>query len=130
LVIAVAPLQGRAVPPPPERNPTVVVASREEGARVHGEVRAYDAATYLVEVVRGAWLELGLEDVSGMLTLDVSSPSGMPLLEGARPGPDGMRLRVSEQGAWSIRVAMSADAARSGQRAAFALFLRTRNPGG
>jgi hypothetical protein len=47
-------------------------------------------------------------------------------MSGARPGPDGLELRLAESGRQRLRALMSADAARSGRAANFELGLQLR----
>jgi hypothetical protein len=47
-------------------------------------------------------------------------------MSGARPGPDGLELRLAESGRQRLRVLMSANAARSGCAASFELGLQLR----
>jgi hypothetical protein len=47
-------------------------------------------------------------------------------MNGARPGPDGLSLRLDQTGTHRLLVLMSADAARAGRAANFELGLRLR----
>lgn len=115
-----------AVPPPPEREARIVDlrAGVDDEARVEGEVRAYDGESIVFEARAGEALLARLDDAGGVLSLSLETPSGVPLIDGARPAADGLRVVLAESGAWRLRVRIDADAARSGRSARFVLVLR------
>jgi hypothetical protein len=93
---------------------------------VRDEVRAYQYVPLTLHADAGDELLLWLSDRDGLLVLDVQAPSGLRWLTGARPGPDGMVMRLIEAGDYRLAVVMSGDAARTGKAAAFELRLRLR----
>ena len=121
---------GRASPasavPPPTVRPDVVVellpAAPEQ--LVRDTVRAYQPAPVAFSAQAGDRLLLRLVDLEGVLVLGSEAPSGLIVLNGARPGPDGLLLRLAETGRHRVLVLMSADAARAGRAASFELGLR------
>ncbi len=114
-----------AVPPPTAR-PDVVVVLTSDGAEqvVRDTVRAYQPVPVAFSARAGDRLLLRLVDADGVLALAIESPSGLVGLQGVRPGPDGLLLRLDETGAHRLLVLMSADAARAGRAASFELGLR------
>lgn len=124
--LAVVAVVAVAVPPPPEREPRMLDLAVGESNRVADEVRAYDHPVLMFDAQAGDCLLLRLEDPSTSLSLALEAPSGMLVLQGARPAADGMQACLGESGRWRIRVPMDADAARSGARAGFALLLERR----
>ena len=114
-----------AVPPPTAR-PDVVVELTPGGPEqvVRDTVRAYQPVPVTFRAQAGDRLLLRLVDGEGVLVLGTEAPSGLIGMHGARPGPDGLLLRLDETGAHRLLVLMSADAARTGRAASFELGLR------
>lgn len=117
-----------AVPPPPARDarPVDLRVGAKDALKVEGEVHAYDGESIAFEARAGETLLARLDEAGGVLSLLLVAPSGAPLLDGARPGADGLRVTLAESGTWRLWVRMDADAARSGRRAPFVLALRLR----
>ena len=67
-----------------------------------------------------------LDDPTRTLVLALEAPSGAMVLDGARPGADGLQMLLSETGRWRASVLMEGDAARVGGRAVFTLTLERR----
>lgn len=114
-----------AVPPPTTR-PDVAVELTPGGPEqvVRDTVRAYQPVPVTFRAQAGSRLLLRLVDGEGLLVLGTEAPSGQIGMQGARPGPDGLVLRLDETGAHRLLVTMSADAARAGRAASFELGLR------
>jgi len=93
---------------------------------VHDTVRAYQSVPVTFHARAGDRLLLRLVDGEQVLVLGMEAPSGWVWFSGARPGPDGLELRLGETGLQRLRVLMSADAARTGRTANFELGLRLR----
>ena len=89
-------------------------------------MRAYRQVPLAFETSAGDELILWLKDTENQLVLDVEAPSGLRWIQGAKPGADGLRLRLPETGTYRLSVVMSGDAARSGTKARFQLRLRLR----
>jgi hypothetical protein len=116
-----------AVPPPPAREDRVLdLAGNGPEQVVRDTVRAYQSVPLSFHAQAGDRLLLRLVDSEQVLVLGMESPSGWVWLSGAKPGPDGLELRLGETGQQRLRVLMSADAARSGRAASFELGLRLR----
>ncbi|MGB2816609.1 MAG: hypothetical protein WBA53_17805 [Burkholderiaceae bacterium] len=116
-----------AVPPPLSRADVVleVEANGPEQA-VRDTVRAYQSVPVTFHAQVGDQLLLHLDDGEQVLVLGLEVPSGWVLMTGAKPGPDGLELRLTETGMHRLRVLMSADGARVGRAASFELKLRLR----
>jgi len=93
---------------------------------VRDTVRAYQPVPVTFVARAGDRLLLRLVDREGVLALGIEAPSGQIGMQGVRPGPDGMWLRLDETGVQRLLVMMSADAARAGRAASFELWLRLR----
>jgi len=116
-----------AVPPPPARaDVALALASNGPESTVRDTVRAYQAVPVAFVAQAGDRVLIRLEDAARVLVLGLEAPSGQPWMSGARPGPDGLELRIVEPGVHRIVVLMSSDAARSGRAASFELGLRLR----
>jgi hypothetical protein len=104
----------------------VVVVLTSDGPEqvVRDTVRAYQPVPVTFLARAGDRLLLRLVEADGVLALTIESPSGLVGLQGARPGPDGLWLRLDETGGHRLLVLMSADAARAGRAASFELGLR------
>ena len=116
-----------AVPPPPPL-PVEKVELPPDGSErvVNNEVRAYRQVPLAFEASAGDELILWLKDTETQLVLDVEAPSGLRWIQGAKPGADGLRLRLPETGTYRLSVVMSSDAARTGRKARFQLRLMLR----
>jgi hypothetical protein len=114
----------QCVPPPPQRDARVVDLRGDAEASLEGEVRAYDGESIAFDARAGETLVARLVDTAGVLSLSLESPSGAPLINGARPAADGLRVVLAESGTWRVRVRMDAEAARRGRSARFELALR------
>jgi hypothetical protein len=114
-----------AVPPPPPL-PETVIDLRAGGPErvVNDEVRAYQAVPISFEATAADELLLWLTDAEGLLVIDLEGPSGPRWLAGARPGPDGLRIRLTETGVHRVHVVMTGDASRRGRAARFLLRLK------
>ncbi len=114
--------------PPPTVRPDVVVELTPDGPEqvVRDTVRAYQPVPVTFSAQAGDRLLLRLVDGEGVLVLGTEAPSGLPGMNGARPGPDGLLLRLDQTGTHRLLVLMSADAARAGRAANFELGLRLR----
>jgi hypothetical protein len=129
LLVAAAALgpapRASAVPPPTVR-PDVAVELQPGGPEqvVRDTVRAYQPVPIAVAAQAGDRLLLRLVDVEQVLVLGTEASSGLIGMNGARPGPDGLLLRLAETGTHRVLVLMSADAARAGRAASFELGLR------
>lgn len=116
-----------ALPPPPPRTDLALDLSADGPEQVvEDTVRAYQAVPIRFAAQAGDRLLLQLAESGQTLVLQVETPSGLPWLSGARPGPDGLVLSLAETGAYRLLVLMSADAARAGRAASFRLRLRLR----
>lgn len=125
-VLAVS-LPAWAVPPPPDREDLVLdLQGNGPEQVVRDTVRAYQSVPVSFHAQTGDRLLLRLVDGEQVLVLGMEGPSGWVWLSGAKPGPDGLELRLGETGQQRLRVLMSADAARSGRAASFELGLRLR----
>lgn len=125
-VLAVS-LPAWAVPPPPDREDLVLdLQGNGPEQVVRDTVRAYQSVPVSFHAKTGDRLLLRLVDGEQVLVLGMEGPSGWVWLSGAKPGPDGLELRLGETGQQRLRVLMSADAARSGRAASFELGLRLR----
>jgi hypothetical protein len=113
-----------AVPPPPQREARVVDLRGADETALEGEVRAYDGESFEFEAHAGEVLLARMVDAGGVLSLSLESPSGAPLIDGARPAADGLRVVLAESGTWRVWVRMDAEAARRGRSARFVLALR------
>jgi hypothetical protein len=125
--IVAASVPAWAVPPPPAREDLGIdlqVNGPEQVVR--DTVRAYQAVPVSFHAQAGDRLLLRLVDSAQVLVLGMEAPSGWIWLTGARPGPDGLELRLGETGRQRLLVLMAADAARSGRAASFELGLRLR----
>jgi len=126
--IALAGLPPAAAVPPPTTRPEVAVELLPNDAEqvVRDTVRAYQPVPVTFVARAGDRLLLRLVDREGVLALGIEAPSGQIGMQGVRPGPDGMWLRLDETGVQRLLVMMSADAARAGRAASFELWLRLR----
>lgn len=125
---AIAGLPPAAAVPPPTTRADVVVELTPDGPEqvVRDTVRAYQPVPVSFSARAGDVLLLRLVDAEGVLVLGIEAPSGLIGMQGARPGPDGLWLRLDETGVQRLRVLMSADAARAGRAASFELGLQLR----
>ena len=114
-----------AIPPPPQR-PVTEIDLRAGGPErvVNDEVRAYQAVPISFEATAANELLIWLIEAEGLLVIDLQGPSGPQWLGGARPGPDGLRIRLMESGVHHVYVTMTGDAARQGRAARFLLRLK------
>lgn len=116
-----------AVPPPPPRPDTVLDVQLDGPEQVvRDTVRAYQPVPVVFHAKGGDRLLLRLVDAEPVLMLGIEAPSGQIWMIGARPGPDGMELRLLEAGRYRLLVALSADAARAGRAVPFDLGIRLR----
>jgi hypothetical protein len=114
-----------AVPPPePYAEERIDLSPHGSAHVVYNEVRAYRQVPLAFEASTGDELMLSLTDSGCLLVLDLEAPSGQRWIQGAKPGTDGLRLRLPETGAYRLYVVMSSDPARTGKTADFQLTLR------
>lgn len=119
--------QAGAVPPPVAREARMLDAAPNGAELVlRDTVRPYQPVELLLPARAGDRLLLRLDDGSRVLVLQLEAAGGQPLLDGAVPGPDGLVWQLAQDGLHRLRVAVSADAARTGQAASFTLGLRLR----
>jgi hypothetical protein len=88
-----------AVPPPPAR--ADIVASIEVNGPelvVRDTVRAYQSVPVAFDAQAGDRLLVRLNDGEQVLVLGMEAPSRAVWMSGARPGPDGLELRLAESG--------------------------------
>jgi hypothetical protein len=116
-----------AVPPPPPRAELPVELAPNGPERVlRDTVRAYQPVPLSFAAMAGDRLLLRLNDAERVLVLQLDAPSGLPVISGVQPGPDGIDIWFAQTGMYRLLVLMSADAARSGRAADFELGLRLR----
>jgi hypothetical protein len=116
----------QAIPPPPDREPRVLTLAPGTTVRVEDRVLAYDHPVFAFDALRGERLLVRLDDPTRTLVLALEAPSGAMVLDGARPGADGLQMLLNETGRWRASVLMEGDAARVGGRAVFTLTLERR----
>jgi hypothetical protein len=127
LAMAAASAPVLAVPPPPplaERRLDPVPNGPE--LTIRDTVRPYQPVPLTLSAQAGDQWLLRMDQTGPVLVLQVETPSGLPWLSGAVPGPDGLELRLTESGIYRLLVLVSADAARAGRSARFELGLRLR----
>lgn len=116
----------QAIPPPPDREPRVLTLAPGTTVRVEERVLAYDHPVFAFDARKGERLLVRLDDQTRTLVLALEAPSGAMVLDGARPGADGLQMLLNETGRWRASVLMEGDAARVGGRAVFTLTLERR----
>ena len=116
----------QAIPPPPDREPRVLTLAPGTTVRVEDRVLAYDHPVFAFDARKGERLLVRLDDPTGTLVLALEAPSGAMVLDGARPGADGLQMLLNETGRWRASVLMEGDGARVGGRAVFTLTLERR----
>lgn len=116
----------QAIPPPPDREPRVLTLAPGTTVRVEDGVLAYDHPVFAFDARKGERLLVRLDDPTRTLVLALEAPSGAMVLDGARPGADGLQMLLNETGRWRASVLMEGDAARVGGRAVFTLTLERR----
>lgn len=113
-------------PPPPRADRWLEPVPNGPELRLRDTARPYQPVPMTLSAQAGDQLLVRLDESSHLLVLQVESPSGLPWLSGAVPGPDGLELRLAETGVYRLLVLVSADAARAGRAAGFELGLRLR----
>ena len=116
----------QAIPPPPDREPRVLTLAPGTTVRVEDRVLAYDHPVFAFDARKGERLLVRLDDPTRTLVLALEAPSGAMVLDGARPGADGLQMLLNETGRWRASVLMEGDGARVGGRAVFTLTLERR----
>jgi hypothetical protein len=89
-------------------------------------VRAYQPVPVSFPATAGDRLLLRMKDAERVLVLQLDAPSGLPVISGVQPGPDGIDIWFAQTGMYRLLVLMSADAARTGRAATLRLRLRLR----
>jgi hypothetical protein len=113
-------------PPPPQAELSVDLAPNGPEHVLRDTVRAYQPVSLGFAAMAGDRLLLRLTDAERVLVLQLDAPSGLTVISGVQPGPDGIDIWFAQTGMYRLLVLMSADAARTGRAASFELGLRLR----
>ncbi len=128
--LLLAPQAAMAVPPPPERADVgVVLLSNGCPTVVEDIVKAYDSPVMQLDVKAGDLLWLRLDEPAAQLEFNLTDADGRSIVAGVGFGSGDARILIPVTGAYSLRVLMSGDAARTGRQIPFRLRI-TRLPAG